>query len=101
MQKAITKAGGQTNILNETRTLFTRLSQQTNSAPFYTASDYCLHDLSGLTSLGDVFYYQPDHIRVRVHNSHFDTYFIVLVNPDQPVPADFERIEGNVGFLKQ
>lgn len=63
--------------------------------------DRCFDGLSGIQSLGDVFYYQSGYVRIRVHNSHWDTYFIYLVNPDQPPPANFERIAGNVGFMDQ
>jgi hypothetical protein len=57
---------------------------------------------TGITNLGDVFEYDPwrrDRIEVRVHNSHDDTYWLVLLNPDTPEPAVFERIAGNVGFI--
>ena len=107
VQGAIAKAGGVTNIINESRTLFTRLSQKKNPAPFYGAEygteDPCFHGLSGITNLGDVFHYasyEPDRIHIRIHNSHFDTYFIDLLNPDLPEPAGFERIAGNVGFIE-
>ena len=76
-----------------------RLSQQTNSVPFYGAEDDCFRGLAGITNLGDVFYYAPQCIHIRIHNSHFDTYFIDLLNPDLPEPTNFERIGGNVGFL--
>src|SRR4051794_6083331 len=78
---SVVKAGGETNILKESRTLFLRLSKETNPPPFYTTDDKCFEGLSGITNLGDVYYYQayePDHIEVRIHNSHFDTYFIHL-----------------------
>ena len=107
VQGAIAKAGGVTNIINESRTLFTRLSQKKNPAPFYGAEygaeDPCFHGLAGITNLGDVFHYasyEPDRIHIRIHNSHFDTYFIDLLNPDLPEPAGFERIAGNVGFIE-
>jgi len=100
MQRAIAKAGGETNILNESRTLFTRLPRD---AALYTADARCFDGLSGLTNLGDVFHFDPlhpDRIHIRIHNSHFDTYFIDLLNPDAPQPAGFERIAGNVGFIE-
>ena len=100
VQRAITQAGGVTNIINESRTLFTRLSRQ---AALYTTDDRCFEGLSGLTNLGDVFDFEPLHpnsIHIRIHNSHFDTYFIDLLNPDLPEPPGFERIAGNVGFIE-
>jgi hypothetical protein len=104
VQRAVAKAGGETNIANESRTLFTRLSQIKNPEPFYTTEDQRLfHDLLGITNLGDVFHYaayEPDRIHIRIHNSHFDTYFIDLLNPDRPEPKGFERIVGNIGFIE-
>lgn len=100
VQHAIAKAGGETNILSESRTLFRRLSREDNSVPFYTADNRCFEGLSGITNLGDVFYYEPERIHIRIHNSHFDTYFIDLLNPDRPEPPGFERIAGNVGFIE-
>jgi hypothetical protein len=100
VQRAIFKAGGETNIVNESRTLFARLSHKNGSAPFYTLENRCFAGLPGITNLGDVFYFEPDCIHVRIHNSHFDTYFIDLLNPDRPIPAGFERIAGNVGFIE-
>lgn len=61
-----------------------------------------LEGLSGITNLGDVFRYEPsepNRISVRVHNSHFDTYFILLVNPDLPQHQGFDQISANVGFI--
>jgi hypothetical protein len=101
IQLKVAKAGGVTNIASESRTLFTRLNQKNDTAPFYTAGDECLRGLSSLTNLGDVFYFEPpDHVRIRIYNSHFDTYFIALLNPDLPEPAGFERVAGNVGFIE-
>jgi hypothetical protein len=104
IQRTITLAGV-TNILNESRTLFNRLSQKTNVSlfPDYMAGNPLFAGLSSLTNLGDVFTYEsyyPDRIEIRVHNSHFDTYFIVLLNPDMPEPTGFERIAGHVGFIE-
>ena len=103
VQRAIAQAGV-TNIVNESRTLFTRLSHDTNSPfPEYMADNPYFAGLSGLTNLGDVFTYapyEPDRISIRVHNSHFDTHFVALLNPDMPEPAGFERIAGNVGFIE-
>jgi hypothetical protein len=101
----VVAAVGVTNIISESRTLFTRLSHETNLAavPDYMAGSRYFAGLSALTNLGDVFTYesyQPDRIRIRIHNSHFDTYFIALLNPDMPDPAGFERIAGNVGFIE-
>ena len=103
VQQAIAKAGGETNILSESRTLFMRLAGSTNNSPFYMARDRRFEGLSGITNLGDVFQYkplEPDRVSIRVHNSHFDGYFIFLVNPDLPQPPGFERIAGNVGFIE-
>jgi hypothetical protein len=103
VQAAIVKAGGETNILTESRTLFARLSSQTNYILDERAASKWCKGLNGITNLGDVFDYEPykpDRIEVRIHNSHFDTYFIVLVNPDVQDPSGFERIAGNVGFAK-
>ena len=104
VQQAITKAGGETNILSESRTLFMRLASFTNNSPFYMAGHRRFEGLSGIRSLGDVFQYEPsepDRVSIRVHNSHFDGYFIFLVNPDLTQPPGFERIAGNVGFIEQ
>jgi hypothetical protein len=103
VQRLIARGGGVTNILTESRKLFTRLSQKKDVAPFYGAEDRCFEGLPGITNLGDVFYYasyEPDRVQIRIHNGHFDTYFIHLLNPDLPVPAGFERIAGNVGFIE-
>ena len=62
--------------------------------------DRCFDGLPGIQSLGDVFYYESGYVEIRVHNSHQDTYFIYLLNPEQPPPTNFERIAGNVGFMK-
>jgi|SRR5882762_7243965 len=103
VQRAIAKAGGETNILAESRTLFTRLSRETNSILSGMADHRYFERLSAITNLGDVFEFdssEPDLIRIRVYKSHWDIYFIALVNPDHPQPAGFERIAGNVGFLE-
>jgi len=104
VQREIATAGGETNILRQSRILFTRLSGETNFVvvPVRQRNRW-FEGVSGITNLGDVFYYEPfepDRIRVRIHNSHFDTYFIYLVNPDMPPPARFERIAANIGFIE-
>ncbi|HEU5124851.1 MAG TPA: hypothetical protein VFW05_12395 [Verrucomicrobiae bacterium] len=104
VQGAVSKAGGVTNILNESRILFSRLSGETNFVLDRMDDSRWVVGLSGITNLGDVLHYepsQPDRIRIRIHNSHFDTYFIALQNPDRPEPAGFEKIAGNVGFIEQ
>ena len=104
VQGAIAKAGGETNILNESRTLFARLSHETNFVLCSVKDDRYFEGLSAMTNLGDVLRYEPyepDRVSIRIHNSHFDTYFITLVNPDFPQPPGFERIGGNVGFIEQ
>ena len=102
IQRTIAQVGV-TNMINESRTLFSRLSHETNSPfPLEMAGNPYFEGLSCLTNLGDVFTYapyEPDRIEIRVHNSHFDTFFIELLNPDMPVPVEFERIAGNVGFI--
>ncbi len=70
------------------------------SMPGVGPEDNCFEGLSGIQSLGDVFYYEPGHVRIRIHNSHEDTYFIYLLDPGQPQPANFECIAGNVGFIE-
>ena len=103
VRQAVAKAGGETNILIESRTLFLRFKQTSNSDDFHTPEEKYFQGLPGITNLGDVFYYsiqEPDRIHIRIHNSHFDTYFIDLLNPDSPEPAGFERIAGNVGFIE-
>jgi hypothetical protein len=104
MQQAIVKAGGETNLLIESRTLFSRLSTQREYVLSELAGSKWCEGLSGITNLGDVFHYdpmKPDRIEVRIHNSHFDTYFVALLNPDAPVPSGFEKIVGNVGFVDE
>ena len=104
VQQAIAKGGGETNILAESRKLFARLSSETNYVLSEMAGSRWCGALTGITNLGDVFHYDPstpDHIEVRIHNSHFDTYFIALLNPAVPEPPGFERIAGNVGFIDQ
>jgi len=103
VQRAVAKAGGETNILTESRTLFVRLSHKTNFALAEMAGNRCFEGLSGITNLGDVFQYEPsepDRVQIRIHNSHFDTYFIYLLNPDLPQPSGFAPIAGNVGFIE-
>jgi len=103
VQAAIVKAGGETNILAESRTLLARLSGQRDFILDDLAGSKWCEGLNGITNLGDVFHYYPDRsdqVEIRIHNSHFDTYFIVLVNPDVQEPSGFERIAGNVGFAK-
>jgi len=101
VKSAIAKAGGETNVLNESRILFKRLH---NREPvFILQSDELLQGLRGITNLGEPFdYSQSDRIRIRVYNSHSDVFSIYLVNPDDPIPETehFERIAGNVGFIE-
>ena len=96
---------GVTNIINESRTILTRLSHETDDSGYYmlTPGDRRFAGLSGLTNLGSPFHYstlEPDRIRIRIYNSHRDVYSIALLNPDMPEPAGFERIAGNVGFIE-
>jgi hypothetical protein len=102
VKQAIETAGGETALLNESGTLFARFASETNFVLGTMSDDSYFRGLSGVTNLGDVFQYQPiqpDRIRIRIYNSHFDTFFITLANPDRPLPAGFERIAGNVGFI--
>ena len=99
VRQEVAQAGGEAKILDESRILFARCSTQ-DCSPFVTLDNPCFAGLAGITNLGDVFYYNPDHFAVRIHNSHFDTYFIALLNPESPEPSGFERIAGNVGFLE-
>jgi len=104
VQEAISRGGGETNILAESLTLFARLSTQTGYVFGYWNDNPWCDGLTGITKLGDVFHYNPSSprwIQVRIYNSHFDTYSIYLLNPDLPEPAGFERIAGNIGFIKQ
>ena len=104
VKDAVAKAGGVTNLLKESRVLFARLASETNFVLDYMTDNRRFAGLAGITNLGDVFRYnpvQPDRLRIRIHNSHFDTYFIELLNPDRPEPSGFERIAGNVGFIEQ
>ena len=96
----IAKAGGEVEILRESKELFSRCSGKTWAAPG-RREDESLKGLSGIQSLGDVFYYEEAHIHIRVYNSHQDTYFIYLLNPEKPRPENFECIAGNVGFITQ
>jgi hypothetical protein len=98
VEREIAQAGGESNIVAESRTLFRRLSSE---AQIYGREDRCFEGLHGITNLGDVFIYEPDYIHIRIHNSHFDTYIIELLNPDRPQPEGFQRIAGNVGFLER
>jgi hypothetical protein len=100
VQQAIQKAGGEAEILKESAVLFPRCSAKKWSSPGVGADDRCFDGLPVIQSLGDVFYYESGHIRVRVHNSHRDTYFIYILDPQQPQPPNFERIAGNVGFIE-
>lgn len=101
--QSIVMAGGESNILTDSRILFARFKEMGDSAPFHTPEEKYFQGLPSITNLGDVFYFsskEPDRIHVRIHNSHFDTYFIDLLNPDSPEPTGFERIAGNVGFIE-
>jgi hypothetical protein len=99
VKREIARAGGETNLMAESRTLFARCSKMDWSFPFVGPENSCFAGLAGVTNLGDVFYYHPDHIEIRIHNSHSDTYFIALLNPDTKEPAGFEKIAGNIGFI--
>jgi hypothetical protein len=100
VQREVASAGGEAKILDESRILFARCSTQDWSHPFVTLENRCFTGLTAVTNLGDVFYYHPDHFEIRIHNSHRDTYFIALLNPDQSEPDRFERVAGNVGFIE-
>ena len=98
-------AVGVTNIISESRTLFARLSHETNASAYQMLmpGDRHFAGFSSLTKLGHPFDYasnQPDRISIRVYNNHHDVYSIFLLNPDMPEPPGFERIAGNVGFIE-
>ena len=99
VREAVERAGGEAEILKESRLLFPRCAGKTWSMPGVGREDHCLDGLPGIRRLGDVFYYASGVVRIRVHNNHFDTYFIFLLDPDQAPPAVYERIIGNVCFL--
>src|SRR6185436_9556149 len=54
VQQSIVRAGGVTNLTNESRRLFACLSQKKREANFYGAEDPCFRGLPGITNLGDV-----------------------------------------------
>lgn len=98
VKDTIAKAGGEGVILRESKELFARCARNAWPAPG-TRQDEFLKNLHGIQSLGDVFYHQDGRIHIRVYNSHNDTYFIDLLDPDRPQPKNFESIQGNVGFI--
>jgi len=108
VRAAVAKAGGSSAILAQSRILFSRLTNETESV---TLNSYgkTFDGLSGITSLGDVFSYDPknttlpDRVVIRRYNSHRDTYFIQFANPEEFEKSDlksFRRIVGNVGFIE-
>src|SRR5437016_2516887 len=99
VRQEVVRGGGEARILDESRILFARSATQEWSSLFVTPENHFFAGLTGITNLGDVFYYHPDHFEIRIHNSHVDTYFIALLNPDRREPTGFERIAGNVGFI--
>ena len=99
IEEIIAKAGGEAVILKESKTLFARGAFEAWEASGVLRSDKSLEGLAGIQSLGDVFRYEAGHIRIRVHNSHSDTYFIYLLDPGKNRPENFECIVGNVGFI--
>jgi hypothetical protein len=101
VQKVIADAGGEAKILAESRILFPRCLSKAWSFPGVGPEDHCFDGLPGIKSLGDAFYYESGQVRIRVHNSHKDTYFIYILDPDKPPPENFERITANVGFINQ
>jgi hypothetical protein len=103
----VTKAGGSAVILTESRTLFARVTNETDTA--FLQYGHCLDGLPAIKSLGDVFNYfpksdtLPGRVLIRRHNSHRDTYFIQLVNPEEfqkSEPRGFRQIVGNIGFIE-
>src|SRR6266481_2619704 len=87
VRAAVSKAGGSSVILAQSRILFSRLTNETKSVTLMPYGK-TLEGLSGITSLGDVFSYEPenttlpDRVVIRRYNSHRDTYFIQLANPE-------------------
>jgi hypothetical protein len=100
IQRIVQDCGGESELLKESKEFFARCRTVALHMPGRGDSDPVLANLPCIHSLGDVFFYQPGHVRIRVHNSHFDTFFIYVLDPDQQPPANFERIIGNVGFIK-
>ena len=99
VQNAIVQAGGEAEILKESQALFPRCSKKHWARPGVGPRDHLFNELPGIQSLGDVFYYEAGQIRIRIYNSHWDVYFIYLIDPGLPQPTNFERIAGNVGFM--
>jgi hypothetical protein len=99
VQRAVISAGGEAEVLKESRVLFPRCSAKVWRMPGVGSEDACFQGLPGIQRLGDVFYYQSGCVRIRVHNSHQDTYFIYLLDPEQPQPVGFEPVSGNIGFI--
>ncbi len=106
LNNAVMMGGGESNLLSESQILFKRLSTNEMSYPGIRANDLYnppyFKGLSIITNLGDVFYYDHYHgyLRIRRHNSHADTYFFYLLNPQQNQPANFEKVIGNLGFME-
>src|SRR3954469_906575 len=100
IQRAVQDHGGESELLKESEELFARCRTAGACGPLMAASHTpALANLPCILSLGDVFYYRPGRVDVRVHNSHFDTFWLSLFDPDQQLPASFDPIIGNVGFL--
>jgi hypothetical protein len=103
----VAKAGGSAVVLTESRTLFARMTNEADTA--FLQDGHCLDGLPAIRSLGDVFHYNPkgstlpDRVVIRRYNSHRDTYFIQLVNPEEfkkSEPRAFRQIVGNIGFIE-
>jgi hypothetical protein len=109
VRTAVEKAGGRSAILRESRILFARLTNESDII-LSLENTRRLDGLPGLKSLGDVFHYYPKggglpgRVLIRRHNSHWDTYFIQLVNPEEIQKSELEgfiQIVGNIGFIKR
>jgi hypothetical protein len=100
IQRSVRDHGGEAELLKESKELFIRSPKVAWHMPGIGKEKPPLAGLPCIQALGDVFFYQPGHMRIRVHNSHFDTFFIYLIDPDQPVPPNFEQVIGNVGFIQ-
>src|SRR5205814_6478597 len=104
----VEKAGGSSVILTESQKLFARLTNK-NESILFLQHDGWLDDFPGIRSLGDVFSYSrktsilPERIDIRHYNSHWDTYFVQVINPKElrkTQPKGFKQIVGNIGFIE-
>ena len=100
VQQMIQRSGGEAEMRKESEILFSRCSAKKWALPGVGPEDRVFDGLRAIKRLGDVFYYEPGYLRVRVHHTFRGSYFIYIVDPTRPEPVNFERIVGNVGFLE-